>query len=527
MVRRTRSGPLGLCPSQMRWVLLLAPAAAFIFVVVSYMDNMLTKLDGVSGSGDAAVPVVVPEPPLPPAKALVAKSPNVEPSAAKPAAASPGGAFLAQEPRLASAQQAAESREGKGQWVHWIFVTDCSAYMFNQGNMMLASAHYVNQPGNFTWIIVGCTTKQQKAQLEKLAHPRAKAWFAPDEPLVHPVTGKPYHHFQASNRPVAIGKWWRETKPSEEAIGILDPDEMFMRPVHLVHHPRPGPDGNPAKGNAWESQAARPKMGSGAMYGIGCVASRIAKSQLEKVCGQYAEQCVKMLSGDCQGKYSSGPPWILHRDDADNVFGTFVKTAIQVHEIWPDMLAEQGSYGITQMMFGITNHLDPFWFLSSPDDSFMQPWKQLLKVDWDPCEARAPPPINLSLPPLWHACSTFQLHGVPNNKAEEMFRLHKDHIPKDLLDCGTSLLLYPPTDSLRRWKGRNTRGFRDTWSLCTYTNLVNFHAGAWKKQYCDKPNLEPLFNYPPHSQGFVNPNAELKNIFRKGGWTDIDYKLDR
>ena len=33
--------------------------------------------------------------------------------------------------------------------------------------------------------------------------------------------------------------------------------------------------------------------------------------------------------------------------------------------------------------------------------------------------------------------------------ANQGFRLHKDHVQKDLLDCDAPLVHYPPTDALR------------------------------------------------------------------------------
>merc|ERR1711879_140509 len=118
------------------------------------------------------------------------------------------------------------------------------------------------------------------------------------------------------------------------------------------------------------------------------------------------------------------------------------------------MLAEQGSYGMTQMMFGIENHLDNFWFVSSPNDGNGQPWKHAAAVQWDPCETRQPPPIDLPLPILFHACSTFE----PPHLKGKGFRIHKDHIHKDILDCDAPLLHFPPKDALKYYSGskRNT-----------------------------------------------------------------------
>lgn len=406
--------------------------------------------------------------------------------------------------------------------VHWIFVTDCSAYMFTQGQLLLSSAFHVKQPGNFTWIVFGCSRPSQyEALATKLAHPRAQVFHAADQTLRHPDTGKEYAHFQASNRPVSIALWWKEVRPKEGSIGILDPDEFFMRRVLLKKNP-----GKPKETRgAWEAQAAQPGMGAGAMYGIGCVPTRIPDAALKDMCGggEGTRRCMegKKSPGTCHEKWSSGPPWLLHRDDAANVFKMWMGTAILVHQAWPDMLAEQGSYGITQMRYGVQNTLTRYWFLSNKGDQ-SQPWKEAAEVDWDPCEERTAPPPDLPLPPLWHACST---HEIPHLR-NKGFRIHKDHVHKDILDCKQPLLHYPPKDALKRYKP-GTIDWNDAWSVCVHTNLVNFHAAAWKQRFCDAPNLEPIFRYPPHAQGFVDASSWIAETFRKGGWTDVDYKIGR
>eukprot|EP00401_Gymnodinium_catenatum_P029442 CAMPEP_0117601974 /NCGR_PEP_ID=MMETSP0784-20121206/77324_1 /TAXON_ID=39447 /ORGANISM="" /LENGTH=441 /DNA_ID=CAMNT_0005404743 /DNA_START=118 /DNA_END=1443 /DNA_ORIENTATION=- len=414
-----------------------------------------------------------------------------------------------------SGRDASSSAE---QLVHWVFTTDCSAYMFNQGNLMLASADYVKQPGEFTWIVNGCDRPSQKAALTKLAHPTAKVWFAPKLNLTDPTTGETYRDFQASNRPLSIAAWWREVQPEAEAIGILDPDMTWLRPVRFLEQPvRSKSDLGP-----WETFSALHKRGSGAMYGQGCIPHSFSDAAMLEICQKgSADKCIQLKQdyNACRASYSSGPPWVLHKSDADEVFDSWTGTAVKVHKTWPDMLAEQVSYGVAQMQFGIDNVLDPFWFLSATNAG-EQPWDAIARAHYDPCQERSPPSIDLGMPPLWHACSSYDIPHLQG------FRLHKDHIHKDLLDCGAPLLHYPPRDALQRYAGdKHSKAFRDTWSVCTYTNLVNFHAAAWKAKYCDKPNLEANFAYPPHAQSFLNKSSWLEHVFRKGGWTDVDYKV--
>jgi len=404
--------------------------------------------------------------------------------------------------------------------VHWVFVTDCSAYMFNQGNLLLASAQAVQQAGAFTWIVYGCEREDQREAFSMLAHPSAKAWFAPAVKLTDPETGEQFAHFQASNRPVSVQAWFEATAPKESAIAIIDPDMLFLRPVHFSKHPRNN-KGASLQAGPWQTLPAAPKRGVGAKYGQGCQSNAWTKEMMKKVCGADTQRCLDASHDEwrCWSSYSSGPPWIMHKSDAKELLQKFPVTTLRVHQVWPNLLSEQVAYGVAQMRTGIQAHIDPFWFISD-EDGGGQPWGSVADLDWDPCSQRKPPPPSASNPIFFHACSTFHLHG----QEDTGYTLHKDHIHKDLLDCNAPLLRHPPTDSLERHKEKKyTAGFRGTWAVCTYTNLVNAYATAWKQKFCKAPNLEATFEYPAGSQGFLNESSWLKRVFRKGGWTDIDY----
>jgi len=403
---------------------------------------------------------------------------------------------------------------------HWVIVTDCSAYMFNQGNLLLASANAVQQKGAFTWIVYGCEREDQRQAFSMLAHPSAKAWFAPSVKLTDPETGEQFEHFQASNRPVSVQAWFEATAPKEDAIAIIDPDMLFLRPVQFSKHPH----NNPASLQAgpWQTLPAAPKHGVGARYGQGCQSNIWTEGMMQQICGAETQRCLEASRDDlaCMNSYSSGPPWIMHKSDAKELLNKFPITTLRVHQVWPNLLSEQVAYGVAQMRSGIRADIDRFWFLSDEDDGSGQPWDAVAELDWDPCRKRMPPPSSASNPIFFHACSTFHLHHDENTG----YTLHKDHIHKDLLDCSAPLLRYPPEDSLERHeKNKLTAGFRGTWAVCTYTNLVNAYASAWKQQFCKAPNLKANFEYPAGAMDFLNESSWLTRVFRKGGWTDNDY----
>lgn len=409
---------------------------------------------------------------------------------------------------------------GHASSIHWVFVTDCSAYMFNQGNLLLASAHAVQQEGAFTWIVYGCQRDDQRNALGMLAHPTAKTWFSPTVNLTDPETGEQFEHFQASNRPVSVQAWYEATSPQEDAIAIIDPDMLFLRPVQFTNDAQNGPAG--LHTGPWQTLPAAPKLGVGALYGQGCQSHAWTEAMMKQVCGSETQACLEASrdSDACNKVYSSGPPWIMHKSDAQELLSKFPITTLRVHQVWPNLLSEQVAYGVTQMRNGIAAFIDPFWFLSSPEAGHEQPWAAVAEIDWDPCRERLPPPADASNPIFFHACSAFHLH----NREGTGYTLHKDHIHKDLLDCDSPLLNYPPEDSLEEHKGdKDSTGFRATWAVCTYTNLVNAYAKSWKERFCKTPNLEATFAYPNIAQGFLNETSWLKLVFRKGGWSDIDY----
>jgi len=420
---------------------------------------------------------------------------------------------------LLQAHAQTQSVLGQADAVHWVFVTDCSAYMFNQGNLLLASANAVQQKGAFTWIVYGCEREDQRQAFSMLAHPSAKAWFAPSVKLTDPETGEQFEHFQASNRPVSVQAWFEATAPKEDAIAIIDPDMLFLRPVQFSKHPH----NNPASLQAgpWQTLPAAPKHGVGARYGQGCQSNAWSWGMMQQICGAETQRCLEASrdDGHCMDSYSSGPPWIMHKSDARELLNKYPITTLRVHKVWPNLLSEQVAYGVAQMRSGIRADIDPFWFISD-EEGYGQPWAAVAELDWDPCRKRRPPPPSASNPIFFHACSAFHLH----HQEDTGYTLHKDHIHKDLLDCGAPLLRYPPDDSLERHKNnKDTAEFRGTWAVCTYTNLVNAYASAWKQKFCKAPNLKASFEYPAAAEGFLNESSWLKRVFRKGGWTDVDY----
>eukprot|EP00929_Paragymnodinium_shiwhaense_P087208 TRINITY_DN47471_c0_g1_i1.p1 TRINITY_DN47471_c0_g1~~TRINITY_DN47471_c0_g1_i1.p1 ORF type:complete len:548 (-),score=74.02 TRINITY_DN47471_c0_g1_i1:100-1743(-) len=489
------------------------------------------RLPSVTRAAVAGVGAAGGQQPVLPSAPLQAATPQVAspPIVARPALTEGGaseetasaGASKASSGQNPSASAKAEYPPGV-QSIHWIFTTDCSVYMWNQGNLLLNSALRVGQVGKFTWIMVGCQRKEQQEETKKLVHPRATVFHTPNPDLIHPDTGKPVKQFQASNRPAGIDAWWRAVRDGfeEEAIAILDPDEAFLRPVVLIDNPNVRVARGP-----WQTYKVKPKMSNSALYGIGCIPRRFSEDKVRVICGKgkRGDKCIQAMKDNqkCFDSYASGPPWVIHRDDCDDVFSVWTDTAVRVNDIWPDLFAEQSAFGISQMQFDVKSRNDAFWFLASPDDPYMQRlWDDVVASGYDPCKEREPPSPDLRLPLLWHSCLSYNIEHLGRE-----YNLHKDHVHKDLLDCSAPLLRHPPKDALGAYNQVKSKGWRMTFAVCIYTNIINQYAGDYKRKFCDEPNLETTYKYPAHSNGFIDQSNRLAKIFRRGGWQDVDYKV--
>ena len=61
-----------------------------------------------------------------------------------------------------------------------------------------------------------------------------------------------------------------------------------MRPVRLVEKPARKQSG------PWEVKAVKPKVGGGAMYGLGCIIGRFQGEKQKKICQEYSAKCEEM-----------------------------------------------------------------------------------------------------------------------------------------------------------------------------------------------------------------------------------------
>merc|ERR1712107_460556 len=180
-----------------------------------------------------------------------------------------------------------------------------------------------------------------------------------------------------------------------------------------------------------------------AFYDIGSHICAWRQDQLELLCGDKVDACLQQKRMQtCRGAYSSGPPWFLHKDDAEAMFGVWSDSAILVHEIWDNVFAEQAAYSVSQMQSGITSSTNKFWFVSAPQCPHQRQtvWPQIARSSYDPCRERGLPAAEEELPPFFHYCLGYE---IPHLK-DQSYKISKYKLPKDLLDCESALIRYNP-----------------------------------------------------------------------------------
>merc|ERR1719480_434994 len=107
--------------------------------------------------------------------------------------------------------------------------------------------------------------------------------------------------------------------------------------------------------------------------------------------------------------------------------------------------------------------------------------------------------------------------------------MHKDHIPKDILECGAPLLLHPPQDVLvnlvSQGRGYRTQEYKAAWQTCALVTALNTGIELWKKANCDASqmtNLNRTYQWPPHAAAWefqrTSNNFNLPKFFHNGGW---------
>jgi hypothetical protein len=328
--------------------------------------------------------------------------------------------------------------------------------------------------------------------------------------------GKKWKPFQASNRPLSITQWMADVKVDEPVIGLLDPDEFFVGPLRL--------DGSASyhRLNSLvqvEAKATIVKPGSGiaAKYGYsGCRFARGGEDALDQLCAGEGH-CDEMIRKGCpamEESYATGPPWFMSTSDWTNMSRVWPDMMIRTKRRRQDYMSEQYSFSVAQAYEGITNRPFALMFSCTGDGpwTYDSSWSKdgNIEVCKNGLEG-----LKAKMPPLVHACHTYP-YGPPENK--EKWHFHKDHVPKDILECDMPLLTIPDISVVQ-----NGAVNYDNFFACTFLHQVNDAARAFKKKNCDMKtaNMQETYQIPGGTNGFVgtSPGLGIRSLHR-GGWGD-------
>jgi hypothetical protein len=281
----------------------------------------------------------------------------------------------------------------------------------------------------------------------------------------------------------------------------------------------------------------RPGLGAAQDAAVGSRWYDLKPPELRQACkpwgGRETGNCTVLPRDVSDLRYGSGPPWVLHAQDFPRVAAVWEDLSIRLKmSSQSSFESEQTAFGFASAYVGLDSVLYHHYTLSNPGQGVerFEAWKWIAHVDlYDPCKAqKLPPPGSVLIPTFLHMCGTYELVDQGTT-----FRMHKDHLPKDILECDAPLLKHPSKDALRvKFKAARTdwmdEDLRSAWQVCAFVNAMNDALDAWKRKNCFAPNLERTFVPPPYASGWTFAKRAqtsswfLNKYFRRGGYGDPD-----
>lgn len=436
------------------------------------------------------------------------------------------------------------------QKLHYVLTTDCTAMMLSTGHIHATLLDMV-QPGHrFSWLVWGCTLEEQRPMFEKVVHADARVRFFRERYLRDPDTDMPMPDFQASSRPMMVRDWVTHFPgdiAEDEVVVLVEPDQFMIAPMEFRNQPLNldrldiSPTLSNATRRAFERDAVIPGRAAAQDADVGARWYHLEADELEGACkpwgGRKTGNCTALTEQEAGERYGSGPPWAMHSSDFRRHATLWEPLMIRLEKSSQKSFeTEQSAYGWATAYMGLDSVLYKHYTVSNSDPSVhFEGWDRILDIGrYDPCEAREPPTSKSGLMPLFlHACQSY----TAKDQNGTWYTMHKDNLPKDLLECNAPLLKHPQKDLLQKKVklkgGARSKKFRDAWMVCTWTNLINSALTKWKGQNCKAtaPNLERSFMVQDHFDGFrfsgnLNSTSwHLPSFFNKGGFFDEPVEL--
>jgi len=385
--------------------------------------------------------------------------------------------------------------------LHVIFSSGCNYFQHWQSELLLATAKLVGQRGRITRIVSGCHDRTA----EKIRHthqtfpegrndllvPMAKLNRSINENFGLYITPSfdGARDFPWINKPSSIEYFMQHARPEldrmgETVIAILDPDFLFLRPLSQS-------DTDPAniitsRGQEKDPEANKPldwvKLGRpvAQRYGLEGGWVHMFGDKLVDIVGDSSSPALTWTSREAAQHTSVGPPLMLHVDDLTKLSKLWAKYMRPVLEHEKDILADMWAYSIASAHLGLKHTtLDQYMVSTSGRSGQAYPFIDVKDLS---CRNPLSTPAN-RLPVFIHMASNFK--APDRYKGPWMF--HKGHVPADILECDSPLIIQPPDDLWRMTDEPKAK--QNAWILCHAIYYLNHVASLYKEKFC-KPGYE-------------------------------------
>lgn len=423
-----------------------------------------------------------------------------------------------QQPLRASAYGKQSSKNDEPN-IHILFSTSCSAAQDWQSYLLFYKMMAVNQVGNVTRLVSGCTPEERKLQdewLEKIQttmSPRFNMYFTELDFGKHYSLGKSdWQKYKYMNKPFstlaflqdALG--FPENREHEDDLFVLiDPDMMSMRSftndfsdyipegetVHRVSH-----------GHMF-----------GQPFGYQTQWYEEAKDNLTYLVGE-EESPVRDLSGDRLMKYHAGPPYMATGRDFYALLKLWCDILPRYQALREHFMVEMYSASLAAAHLGLPFHLVPN-FMISDDKTGKKENEGWSGIDnADPKDLCIPERVD-KLPLVFHYCQRFGL-------GEHFFNKHIFN--NDFFSCDEPLMEEIPSDVALRYNYTHYGdGTNKTWEeskyhmlkrnafmLCSMTSGLNDAATFYKRHHCgDDANYAKTWNWhEAKANGEIGPGKK-------------------
>lgn len=386
--------------------------------------------------------------------------------------------------------------------IHVVFSTDCSGYQNWQAMALSYSALMVGQKGHITRIVSNCPDDADFAMMRRSSFPNYHLHITPKFSLDEGREYFPYY-----NKPLGVDHWIKHAVPpvTQSVVVLLDPDMVFVQPIR--------PDGVRNKDNIlYTGRRPRSEVTDAVYEGhpVGqqyLIGSSWVTFKRDLICGT-GSPCTRVSHAEANERYSLGPPYLLHREDAKKVFDAWARFVIKVREVQgksvADMLSEMYAYCL-----GAAHHelphdrLDHFMISNHRADG--EAWEFIDKLEQrsghNPCLGSHHPPQDAALPLLVH----YPGEVIPIiDPARGGWKFHKKHMPHNIYDCkakvpgwtsddGNGPITTTPEQIWRSATGPNSKCSnkhrptdckRQAWVACQVHKTIQESILHYKAKYC-------------------------------------------